>query len=374
MSAVSLLKESVQASFKDNKNIYLRLMDYPSELIESISESNVLIRFLWENLQDMHGEQSEIDSWHLLFQALSSNCSAKKASSYLALTIERSEYWSENSWNEDTVMSDITGISDDIAKGVLRDLLPILLGWLAERDKKLSSEVIDHLMILLVIDDQIAAEDLLLSAELILMLLNQAHSLDQYRRLIECVDQCWEKVRSPRATDSVLEIYETLIDYSCADEGKRMQSWLDIQSSLSQFWDRLDDQQHKLCHDIAKFLSADVSSLPPIEASNLDISCENTVNLQGKLLGIYTLTEGAGRRAKKMLIDYFPGLEVRLNHDKTATDALLSLAESADFFVFSSRSAAHQAFYPVSKKRNDLIYPQGKGTSSIVREFLNHVA
>lgn len=374
VSAASLLKESVQASFKDSQSIYSRLMDYPPKVIEGISESNVTIRFLWKNLQDMHGEHSEIDSWHHLFQALSSNCSEEQANSCLTLTIERSEYWPADGWRENDVMSDISGISDDIAQSALRDLLPILLNWLTERGKKLSSEVIEHLMILLVSDDQIAAEDLMLSADLILMLLNQAHSQDQYRSLIECVDQCWEKVRSPRAADSVLEVYETLVDYSCPDEGKRMQSWVGIQSSLIQFWMRLDDQQQKLCHDITQFVSGDISSLPPIDKLNSDVSRENVVDLHGKLLGIYTLTEGAGRRAQKMLTDYFPGLEIRLNHDKTATDALLSLAESADYFIFSSRSAAHQAFYPVSKKRKDLIYPQGKGTSSIVREFLNHVA
>jgi hypothetical protein len=373
-SAARLLIESIQANFKDSQIIHSRLMEYPPEVIEGISKGNSSFREIWKNLQDMHGEQSEIDNWHHLFQSLGSNCSEEQARNCLILTIERSEYWSGDSWQEDGVMDDIGNISDDIAQGALRDLLPILLKWLADREKMLPSKVIEHLMILLVSDDQIAAEDLMLSAELLIMLLNQGHSQGQYCVLLECIDQCWEKTRSPRAVDSMLEIYETLIDFSCADEGKRVQSWIGIQSNLVLFWARLDDQQQQLCYEITQFVCGDISSLPTIKELNSDEVRENRADLNGKLLGIYTLTEGAGRRAQKMLMSYFPGLEIRLNHDKTATDALSTLVDSADYFVFSSRSAAHQAFYPISKKRKDLIYPQGKGTSSIVREFLNHVA
>ena len=63
-------------------------------------------------------------------------------------------------------------------------------------------------------------------------------------------------------------------------------------------------------------------------------------------------------------------LEIILNHDKKNTTALETLADTADFFIFASRSAAHQAFYAVSDKRNDLLYPNGKGSSSIVKKFL----
>ncbi len=93
--------------------------------------------------------------------------------------------------------------------------------------------------------------------------------------------------------------------------------------------------------------------------------------MTGKKLAIYTLTEGAGRRAKIILTGLFPQLDIRLNHDTSATDALLNLASTADYFIFASRSAAHQAFYPVTRKRNDILYPEGKGSSSIISAFIN---
>lgn len=372
-NAIRLLAESVKASFKESQKIYLRLLDYPSELIEGLSADNSLMPILWNKLQDDHGEQTEIDSWHHLFQKLGDNCSAENADSALTLTIERSEYWSADSWQENSVMSDIEKISDNIAQGTLRGILPILLKWLEGKGKQIPGDAIEHLMILLVSDDQIAAEDLLLTAGLLLMLLNQGHTKDQYCNLIECIDECWRKIRSPRAVDSILEIYETLIDYPCADEGKRMQSWIGVQSSLVSLWPRLDNQQQQLCYEAAQFIVNDDSGLPELVSLLPDNEFASLVDLSGKRLAIYTLTEGAGRRAQRILMSYFPNLEIKLNHDKSATSALMNLANTADYFVFASRSAAHQAFYPVSKKRNDLIYPQGKGATSIVREFLNYL-
>jgi hypothetical protein len=95
--------------------------------------------------------------------------------------------------------------------------------------------------------------------------------------------------------------------------------------------------------------------------------------MTSKRLAIYTLTEGAARRAGAVLADLFPALDIRLNHDKSATTELVNLADTADFFIFASRSAAHQAFYPVTKRRDDILYPAGKGSSSIIRCFLDAV-
>ena len=91
------------------------------------------------------------------------------------------------------------------------------------------------------------------------------------------------------------------------------------------------------------------------------------------LIGIYTLTEGAGQRAKLILQKYFPGVRVETNNDGVATDRLVSLAKNADLFVFAWKSSKHQAYYCVkdSRKERDIIMPTGKGTASIVKGVLD---
>ena len=68
-------------------------------------------------------------------------------------------------------------------------------------------------------------------------------------------------------------------------------------------------------------------------------------------------------------MELYPGLKVEINHDHVSTPALINLAKKADFFIFSSDSSKHQAFYTVSDYRKDIIYPAGKGASSIVAAF-----
>ena len=91
-------------------------------------------------------------------------------------------------------------------------------------------------------------------------------------------------------------------------------------------------------------------------------------------MAVYTLTEGAGRRAKAVLEGLFKGLIVETNNDHVATSSLTNLAKKADYFIFSANSSKHQAFYPVSKIRSDLIYPQGKGSSSIIDAFMSKIS
>lgn len=91
------------------------------------------------------------------------------------------------------------------------------------------------------------------------------------------------------------------------------------------------------------------------------------------MVGISTLTEKAGQRAAEMLQNLFPGVTIKLNHDKVATDKLKNLVSSADYFIFCNKSAAHQSYFAVKAINKDIIYCEGKGSSSIIRALVEHI-
>ena len=93
------------------------------------------------------------------------------------------------------------------------------------------------------------------------------------------------------------------------------------------------------------------------------------------LIGIYTLTEGAGHRAKEILQALYPKSVVEVNNDPVSTDRLISLAKSADVFVFAWKSSKHQAFYCVKQARQgqDIIMPDGKGSASILSAVMEKI-
>jgi hypothetical protein len=109
-----------------------------------------------------------------------------------------------------------------------------------------------------------------------------------------------------------------------------------------------------------------IADLRPNVSSAGEADADET--LHGKTVGIYTLTETAGARAKAALKELFPGCNVEVNSDKVCTASLTNLAKTADIFVFAWRSSSHQAFFCVKDAldgRNP-VYAAGKGTASLV--------
>ncbi|EMM9643902.1 hypothetical protein RG118_004320 [Providencia rettgeri] len=112
----------------------------------------------------------------------------------------------------------------------------------------------------------------------------------------------------------------------------------------------------------------------PAEQDNCTVDAEDGLpDLSGARVAIYSLTEGAARRAKQMLETLFPGIRVEISHAHTATDKLVNQAKQADYFIFSAGSATHQAFYAVSAQRRNLIYPIGKGAGSMISAFIAYI-
>ena len=96
--------------------------------------------------------------------------------------------------------------------------------------------------------------------------------------------------------------------------------------------------------------------------------------LNGQVVGIYTLTESAGDRARKMLQEMFDGVDVEVNNDLVGSAKLKALSRRADWFIVATRSAKHAATEFIKEARpqgkKELLYPLGKGASSIVSVLL----
>lgn len=170
----------------------------------------------------------------------------------------------------------------------------------------------------------------------------------------------------------MLEIVELLLDETQPGQQELRKLWLVLQGFALSRWTRLELAQRVLTKSLAReiFGESNEANYPPLAAEGGDADLDvQTRKLSGRLLAIYSLTEGAARRAKTVLEGMFEGLRVELNHDHTATPALQNLAKKANYFLFVAGSAKHQAFYPVSRIRQDLIYPLGKGASSIIEAF-----
>jgi hypothetical protein len=155
-----------------------------------------------------------------------------------------------------------------------------------------------------------------------------------------------------------------------------------VYATLKQCQRRVDESTagcfRLLCEDLCRL--ADFKELfPTFGQAPTDGSLSETdllkQRIQGKVIGIYTLTESSGLRAQQLLQNWFPGLDVRVSNDHGGSDHLKNIARQSDYMIVAAKSAKHAATDFIKAERpadkSPLIYPSGKGSSSIVDAVFN---
>lgn len=235
------------------------------------------------------------------------------------------------------------------------------------------------LFALIAMDDGLSASDLDLLAQLLTIQITLGLTSDEYVSLVTDLEDVQERVRSYANLPWSLDVCETLAvspaQYE-VDREARLAFFVNILSQAQAFAHRLGPQDLVPMEMLAKDFGVDPASIDALKRSTDPIDNETeTAVLTDKLIGIYTLTEAAGARAKASLETMFPGCTVEVNSDLVATEKLRNLARTADFFVFAWKSSSHAAFYCIKDElpSGEPIWATGKGTASIVRAIVEYI-
>jgi hypothetical protein len=283
-----------------------------------------------------------------------------------------SDGWPREAFDEEEIQRCLSGTWEPPAQVALRNAIPALLGWLQSRGLAGSADLWRSLLMILALDDLHSESDLVLAGQVADAFLAMPHQASAYRDVLDAVGALWDKAASVESARRCLDLVELFSLHVVADR-PAMEGFAQVAFQYCRIHrERMSPVALSLASDLARDLfgaTASVGLEPALALPNE----ERGLDLQGKTLAIYTLTEPAGRRAKDFLEKQYPGLVVRLNADHQATEALQHLAETADYFVFSTRSSKHQAYYPVveqfRRRGMELLYPEGKGTSSLIEAF-----
>jgi len=257
----------------------------------------------------------------------------------------------------------------------IRNIAPHLLSWLEDNNVETTSTFWLGLIELIAMDDETSYITISLMRDLIQGLLNTPHSKEQYSSAIEAFELVVKVEISRKSLPVIIEFSEMLFDYAIkSSEILRYSLWNGVCQYSITHWSEIDFELQAVLIWLDKNIAPEDNSFDHLVSEADTLNEEEKVSLKDKLIGISTLTEKAGQRAAEMLQSLFPGVVVKLNHDKVATDKLKNLASSADYFIFCNKSAAHQSYYAVKAINKDIIYCDGKGSSSIIRaltDFIN---
>jgi len=234
--------------------------------------------------------------------------------------------------------------------------------------------IYSSLVELLALGDSFSAEDWNTMETLISASLEAGVSKVEYVNLFESLNLVWSTQGSVAHLDWALDALELLTMHAVLDTDA-------LASFYSSVLSRIAVDSRKVRADqweIFRLLSGDLGFSSDYEAIKPEIreahDAEISVDLSGKFIAIYTLTESAGVRAKAVIESMFPTAKVRVSNDCGGSEKLKVLARDSDYCVVSTRSAKHAAteFIKANRPKEslDLIYPTGKGSSSIVSALL----
>jgi hypothetical protein len=271
------------------------------------------------------------------------------------------------------VQSLITTIEDVAldSSPLFESLLPIWFDWLIIRSQPSSALIKVYLGFV----ESLQVRDRAGESEREMIRLATRHALIagltpiEYKSLIERLTNIFPDSPSPREISWALDLSDLLIIQPCRDEEIRLRWITRVLIAASNTLSRLSDADKCLLEFLAQeanFSTPSRTSLNDETSTGLNVEIENRIFL-------YSLDSQAIKRAARILGTIFPSAKIDINSDETCTPRLRSGSRNADWVVFVSGVATHQAFYCIKaglRAGAELLQVEGTGTTRIVERVI----
>jgi hypothetical protein len=269
------------------------------------------------------------------------------------------------------------------AAETVRNSVPLFIRtFLPDREATRDSKPIYSALIeLLIYDECIGGDDLTAIEQLVEAILTSAPSHDpgnnDFIFAADITKHLWETVAAPRHFDWVLSMLDLLIDTGTQQHTNLAPILVAIIESIRPWARRVTDDQWSFFGLLASDLGLSellegIRPEPEADAS-LD-TMPNRQALKGKSIAVYSLTERIARRFGQLAEQAFDGIKIHYVHDKSLTDRMKSLAQSADIFIINTWDAKHAATNGIKQNRAAeklSIESLGKSAGSLLRSLIN---
>lgn len=276
-------------------------------------------------------------------------------------------------------LANLIGNADGDAEVIFRDAFPVLVDFFTEGNSlacRTFKAIFATLIKVLGWSGNLSSDELEIGFQLMHSVLSAGPTKEEYADSLEDFREIVIANGSPTYFDWSLNLAELLVLYPAPDDGaSRLRIFMEVVGMLRMSPHRVTAAQREILSVLAKDYgcTALLDTFPQVSSGTPEVLLAH--NQFSGLIGIYTLTEGAGQRAREILLRMFPSANVEVNCDDVSTNRLTSLAKNADIFVFAWKSSKHQAYYCVKDARGtkEIILPTGKGSASIVTSLLERI-
>lgn len=215
---------------------------------------------------------------------------------------------------------------------------------------------------------------LILSQDIFESLLTLSPNSNIYNNIIEKIEIIIKRINGKNYVDCLIDFAELIISYNATEVNSRNNLLELILMQVYENKDWLEEFQLDMLIKLSSVLDLNSLFENLILEKELQIK-EKFEKYIGKTIGIYTLSESAGKNAKEYLEGKIDNVRVILNHDKAATTILKHVVEVSDYMVIVTQSTKHAVTGEIQKIRRlnnkEVLFPLGKGSSSIIQCLLN---
>lgn len=289
--------------------------------------------------------------------------------------------WSVDSYASDPAacveLADRIGNAGGAAERAFRDAFAPLVEFFVDRPERpvrAFAPIYSMLVRIVAWNGIVTANELELASAVVQALVGLAPSREEYAEALDAYREILCANSAPGNVDWALNAAEMLALQASPDKESRLRFFMAVVEMAHSCSHRLSHLQYELLSLLAQDYGCSglLESFPCGNGAGEDLA--QRANFTG-LIGIYTLTEQAGQRARQLLRKMFPQARVELNADHVATDKLKGLAANADIFVFAWKSSKHQAYFAAKEARGSrpTLLPLGKGSASILECVLGEI-
>jgi hypothetical protein len=212
-------------------------------------------------------------------------------------------------------------------------------------------------------------------------LLEAAPVAEDYEEQLSLIEHIWDGVRAASALAWLADVLVALVHYPCPAPQARAAL---IRRALADAVTLRDVDP--LVLDLLVVLATDpvldnAFSEEAQAIARAESTLEGTSGSAAKLdpgarvIGIYSLSEPAARRAKDVLSRRFPSLDIQLNHEHDDSDRLRGLARRADVMAVVIASAKHAATEAIRRQcAADVLLEVGTaGSTGLIRAVVERL-
>ena len=284
-------------------------------------------------------------------------------------------------WSRDWPRSsaDLEALSEPLAQGLLdalndgrrarvRNGVPVLVDWLVGDGLPASGVSLSVTVVDILLSSEPGRTERQAALTLLDELLSVGCSTTEYRELVAALSRQLPAV-GPRDAWWLVQCLDLLLLTACPDPSTRQRLFGQALSTVTAWGDRLETSEVTLLGHV--FSGAGMEFSAPSRRD--DAGAEEPASRTFRLVGMYSLLEGATQVAAAWISERWPDVEVRISSGEVNSASLSALARGADVMLVQTSHAKHAATSAITSAAVDptkLVLVHGRGATALLRGLI----